>query len=62
MKSPLFAAAMAVAFFLAAPMIGRSLARTIDASDIIEPLACAMAQHGACMATVTVPPSETSVG
>ena len=48
MQCPLLAAALAVAFLLAAPMVGRALAKTFDAANITAPLACAMAHSGPC--------------
>lgn len=48
MQSPLFAAAVAVAFLLASPMVGRALAHTIDVANITAPLICAMQHSGPC--------------
>lgn len=44
----LLAAAMAVAFLLAAPSLGRSAAGALETVDFVDPLTCAMANSGVC--------------
>ena len=45
------AAVMAVAFLIAAPMAGKSLADTIDTSNPFNSLICALDRGGSCAQT-----------